>query len=374
MFEHTGEFEWRGEGEGAEIVLYAPDAVTAERAFEQTMPAAGLPGVVSPVHASASSLDPGRDLGWDMSLDLGWVTASETHAAPDLISAPARGLLLVAGASAVDLGVSSGEAGELILRNLSEVSLPRLGGVEVRRAVEGGALWAAEEGLILEEDLELFGAHTPGEPDALTRRALVVGARGFDRYRRLEVYEVTEILDTEGAEALGLIPGALVLSVRIASEDLGRLTFVAHRERILRRVWSGDFGATAELPAAPLETEEATDLLAAVRAVANYADARAALRLYELRRALAGESGISLRAAWRLGGLVREEAGSLLHRRNLASVERGNALVTCNFVAVGTGAMRESAPPFGPGVEKDTWAWEEAELLERISSLELGIR
>jgi hypothetical protein len=36
--------------------------------------------------------------------------------------------------------------------------------------------------------------------------------------------------------------------------------------------------------------------------------------------------------------------------------------------------MRESAPPFGPGVEKDTWAWEEAELLERIASLELGIR
>ena len=110
MVERAADFEWRGEGEGAEIVLYAPDAVTAERAFEHTMPAAGLPGVVSPVHASASSLDPGRDLGWDMSLDLGWVTASETHAAPDLISAPARGLLLVAGASAVDLGVSSGVA------------------------------------------------------------------------------------------------------------------------------------------------------------------------------------------------------------------------------------------------------------------------
>src|SRR5215207_6143642 len=216
MFEHTGDFEWRGEGEGAEIVLYAPDAPTAERAFEQTMPAAGLPGVVSPVYASASSFDLGRDLG----LDLGWVTASETHAAPDLISVPARGLLLVAGASAADFGVSSGEAGELILRNLSEVSLPRLGGVEVRRAVEDGALWAAEEGLIFEEDLELFGAHTPGEPDTLPRRALSAGARDFDRYRRPEVYEVTEILDTEDAEALGLIPGALVLSVRIASGDL----------------------------------------------------------------------------------------------------------------------------------------------------------
>jgi len=350
-------------------VLYAPDAATAEWAFEQTMPAAVLPGVVSPVHACASSFDLGHDLG----LDLGWVTASETHVAPGLISVPERGLLLVAGASAADFGVSSGEAGELISRNLSEeVSLPRLGGVEVRRAVEDGALWAAEEGLIFEEDLELFGAHTPGEPDALPRRALSAGARDFDRYRHPEVYEVTEVLDTEGAEVLGLSPGALVLSVRIASGDLGRLAFAAHRERILGRVWSGDFGATAELPAAPLETEEATDLLAAARAVANYADARAALRLYELRRALAGEGELALRAAWRLGGLAQEEAGSLLHRRNLATVERGNALVTWNFVAVGTGEMRESAPPFGPGVEKDTWAWEEARLLERIASLEPG--
>lgn len=370
--EHTGDFEWRGEGEGAEIVLYAPDAATAERAFEQTMPAAGLPGVLNPVHAAASSFDLGHDLSRDMGLDLGWVTASETHVASDLISAPERGLLLVAGASAVDFGVSSGEAGELILRNLSEVSLPRLGGVEVRRAVEDGALWAAEEGLIFEEDLELFGSHTPGEPDALPRRALSAGARDFDRYRRPEVYEVTEILDTEGAEALGLIPGALVLSVRIASEDLGRLAFAAHRERILGRVWSGDFGATAELPAAPLESEEAADLLAAARAVANYADARAALRLYELRRALAGEGELAFRAGWRLGGLAQEEAGSLLHRRDLAAVERGNPLVTWNFVAVGTGAMRESAPPFGPGVEKDTWAWEEAGLLARIASLEPG--
>src|ERR671921_1756849 len=130
MFEHAADFEWRGEGEGAEILLYAPDDATAERAFEQILPAANLPGVVSPVYASASSLG--------LDLELGWVTASETHVAPDLISAPARGLLLVVNVSAADLGVPSGEVGDLISRNLSEVSLPRLGGAEVRRAVEAG--------------------------------------------------------------------------------------------------------------------------------------------------------------------------------------------------------------------------------------------
>ena len=357
MVEHAADFEWRGEGEDAEIVIYAPDAATAERTFEQTLSPASLPGVLSPVYAAASSND------------LGWVVASETHAAPDLISAPARGLLLVADAFAADLGVPPGEGEALILRNLSEVSLPRLGEADMRRAVEAGALWAAEEGFITEEDLDLFGVHAAGEPDALPRRALSAGVRNFDRFGRISAYGVTDLLDTEHAEALGLSTGALVLSVETTPEDPGRLALATHRERVLGRVWSADFGATADLPAAPLETEEAADLLAAVRAVANYADARAALRLYGLRRALAGEGGLVLRTVWQVGGLARED-GLLLHRRNLAAAEVGSALATGNFVAVGTGAMRESAPPFGPGLEEDaSWAWEEAGLLGRVASL-----
>ncbi len=355
MVEHAADFEWRGEGEDAEIILYAPDAATAQQVFEQTLPAATLPGVLSPVQAAASGSG------------LGWISASETHGAPDLISAPARGLLLVA-ASAAELGVPPGEAVNFILRNLSEVSLPRFGEAEVRRAAEAGAFWAAEEGLISEEDLALFGDHAPGEPDALPRRALSAGVRDLDRPGRTSIYGVVEILDTERAEVLDLSTGALALSVQTGPEDLGRLALAAHRERILDRIWSGDFGATAELPAAPLETEEAADLLAATQAIANYADARAALRLYELRRALDGEGRLELRAAWRLGGLAQED-GLLLHRRNLATAERENALVARNFVAAGTGAMRASAPPFGPNPEEDSWAWEEAGLLERVASL-----
>ncbi len=355
MVEHAADFEWRGEGEDAEIILYAPDADTAGQVFEQTLPAATLPGVLSPVKAAASGSE------------LGWISVSETHAAPDLISAPARGLLLV-GASAAELGVPPNEVENFISRNLSEVSLPRLGEAEVRRAAEAGAFWAAEEGLISEDDLALFGYQTSGESDALPRRALSAGVRDLDRPGRTSVYGVVEILDMDRAEALDLSPGALILSVQTGPEDLGRLALITHRERILDRIWSGDFGATAELPAAPLETEEAADLLAATQAIANYADARAALRLYELRRALAGEGRLELQAAWRLGGLAQED-GLLLHRRNLATVEREDALVTRNLVAAGTGAMRASAPPFGPTSEEDSWVWEEAGLLERVASL-----
>ena len=357
MVEHAADFEWRGEGEEAEIVLYAPDAATAERAFEQILPAATLPGVLSPVQAAASNSD------------LGWISVSETHAAPDLTSAPARGMLLVA-ASAAEFGAPPGEANNFVLRNLSEVSQPRLREVEVRRATEAGAYWAAEEGLISEDDLALFGYRVSGELDALPRRALSAGIRDLDRPGRIGVHGIVEILATERIEALDLSFGTLALSVETGPEDLGRITLTAHRQRILDRVWSEDFGATAELPAAPLETEEATDLLAATRAIANYADARAALRLYELRRALAGEHRLELRAAWRLGGLVQED-GLLLHRQNLAAVEREDVLLSRSFVTVGTGAMHASAPPFGPNPDEDSWAWEEAGLLERVASLGL---
>jgi tRNA-splicing ligase RtcB len=355
MVEHTADFEWRGEGEEAEVILYTPSVATAERTFDRTLPTATLPGILSPVQAAASNSD------------LGWVAASETHVAPDLTSAPARGLLLVA-ASAAERGVPFGEAENFILRNLSEVSLPRLGEAEVRRAVEAGAFWAAEEGLIFEDDLALFGYHVSGEPDAIPRRALSAGVRDLDRPGRIGVHGIAEILDTERAEALNLRTGALALAVQTGPEDLGRITLSAHRERVLARTLSEDFGATAELPAAPLETEEAADLLAATRASANYADARVALRLYELRRALADEDRLELRAAWRLGGLAQED-GLLLHRRNLAAVEREDALVTRSLVAAGTGAMRASAPPFGPNPEEDSWAWEEAGLLERVALL-----
>ena len=233
MPDQAGDYEWRGEGDEAEIVIYAPDEPTAEAALETSFPAARLPGVVSPVHV-ASSFGPASSAG--PNLDVGWAAVSGTHVAPDLFSMPARGLLLVADASAGGFGVPPGEIQGLITRGLSEVALPRLGEAEARAAAEGGALWAAEEGLISEEDLALFGILDAGELDALPRRALSAGARDFDRYRRLEIHEVTEILDAEAADALGLNPGALILVTTAAPGELGRLTLAAHRERMGRQL------------------------------------------------------------------------------------------------------------------------------------------
>ena len=360
MAEHAADFEWRGEGEDAEVVLYAPDSATAGWAFEQALPAARLPGVVSPIYAASSRLVgvlPG----------FGWVAASETHAAPDLISAPEWGLLLVADAPVEGMGAPE-EAPRLISRRLSEVALPNIGETGVRRLTESGALWAAEEGLVEEEDLSLF-AQRVGDADTLGRRSLSAGTRDWARPGEVHGMRVAEILDAEGAEELGLDPGALAFVVSAGAEDLGRLALAGHRERILARTTSEDFGARVDLPAAPVDAEEAKDLLVAMDATANYAAGRAALVLYTLRRALRDVGTLRLRAVWVIGGF-EERDGWVLHRNNFVAAATEEVLVAERTVAVGTGEMLGSAPPFDVAEEDGRWPWEETGILGRWAILE----
>ncbi|MDQ3863990.1 MAG: RtcB family protein, partial [Actinomycetota bacterium] len=346
-----------GEGEGAEVVLYALGDLTANSAFKRVLPATRLPGVESPVYAAASPEG------------LGWVALSASHAAPDLASVPARGLLLVAEAALGDLGVPPEEVPLVFQRRLSEVRLPHLAAAGISRVCEAGARAAAESGLIEEEDLPLLDPR-PGDADALGRRAISAGGREWDLLGDANACVVGEVLDSEAAEVLGLNGGALALVVSVGAGDLGRLAIAGHRERIAARVRGGDFGAEEDLPAAPTGTEEAADLLAAVDAAANFADGRAALLLYALRLALkefAGELG--MRAAWGIGGIeVRD--GYLVHRSDLAVAGEGEVLVSGGSVAAGTGKASGSVPPFGAIEDDGRHPWEEAEVLERWADLD----
>jgi tRNA-splicing ligase RtcB (3'-phosphate/5'-hydroxy nucleic acid ligase) len=357
MVEHSGDYEWRVEGEETELVVYASAPGVAETAFERVSWITRLPGVQSPVYAAAS---PGG---------LGWAAVSASHAAPDLTSLPARGLLLVADVPAENLGVPPREVMHLILRDFGEVDLPPLNEAGIRRICEEGAPAAAEDGLIEEEDLPLLDP-AAGDADALGRRALTAGLREWDGPIEVDVTVVADILDAEGAETLGLEQGMLALVVSAGAGDLGRLALAAHRERILGRIRGGtDFGAEDDLPAAPAETEEAADLLAAAWAASNFADGRAARTLYALRWVLREFAGrLSLRAAWRIGGIEKRE-GSLVHRRALAAAGEGEAVVSGGSVAAGTGKMSGSVPPFGAPEDDGRLPWEEAGLLEHWAEL-----
>ncbi|HEX6711561.1 MAG TPA: hypothetical protein VF068_14615 [Rubrobacter sp.] len=351
MTEHAADYEWRGEGDGAEVVLYAPD----DSAFERALPAAGLPGVESPVYAAASQEG------------IGWAVTSTTHVAPDLLTIPLRGLLLVAGTRSENLSVPPQEMRGRLMRDLSEAGsrLPPLNAAGVGRLCESGARAVAEDGLIEEEDLPLLGV-LPGDADALGRRALAAGVRDWEGRVDHDLRVVTEVLDSDGVESLGLEAGTLAFVLRTDAGDLGGIA--AHRERILVR--SEDFGAAPYLPAAPVESGEAEDLVAAVHAAANFADARVARAIWIVRRVLGDVvGGLDIRAAWRVGG-IEDQEGRLVHRGGLASVEEGDVLVCGSYVAAGTGNMWASAPPFGVPEEEGRWPWEEAGLLERWAVLD----
>jgi tRNA-splicing ligase RtcB len=355
MIEHAADYEWRGEGEGAEVALYAPEERVADSAFDRILSATRLPGVESPVYAAASTGD------------LGWVAVSASHAAPDLVSVPVRSVLLVTNAALDALGLPPEEVPRMVSRRLSEARLPRLTAAATRRICETGARAAAEDGLLEVEDLPLLHPR-PGDADALDRRAISTGTRDWDRPGEVRAYGVGEVLNAEAAEGMGLDQNAFTLVISAGAGDLGRLTLAGHRERIVGR--GGDFGVEEGLQAAPVETGEAADLLAAVGAASNFADGRAALLVYALRRALGELTGeLSLRAAWMVGG-IEVRGGSLVHRRYLASAEEGEVLVSGGSVVAGTGKMSGSVPPFGAPEDDGRHPWEEAGVLERWADLD----
>jgi tRNA-splicing ligase RtcB len=355
LAEHAAEYQWHGEGDEAEIVLYAPD----DSVIERLLPAARLPGVESPVYGAASPAG------------FGWAVASGTHLAPDLLSLPLRGLLLVADTRSENFGVPPQELRDRILRRLPEAGsrLPSINTSRVGRLCESGARGAAEDGLVEEEDLPLLDVRQ-GDADAVGRRALAAGPYAWEGGVEPDPRLVTEILDTAGAETLGLEEGTLAFVLEVDAGDLGRLALAAHRERILGRIRSGELGEESELLAVPAERGEAEDLVAALDAAANFADARAARTLWMLRRVLGDVTGgLDIRAAWRTGGIEYRD-GLLVHRNGLALAEEGHVLVCGSYAAAGTGNMWTSAPPFGIPGEEGRWPWEEVGLLERLAALD----
>ena len=131
---------------------------------------------------------------------------------------------------------------------------------------------------------------------------------------------------------------------QVDADDLGRLALAAHRERLQAR--SEDFGAESDLPAAPIGRGEAEDLLAALYAAANFADARAARTVWMLRRLL-GEAagGLDIRAAWRVGG-VEEREERLVHRKGLAlgSSLSGSDRILASLARMETRSSAEDTP------------------------------
>lgn len=368
--EHAEDFIWRGDGEEAEVVVYAPDAEAARRGFERASRAASLPGAEGPVYAAVSV--PGY----------GHAVSSSESVSPEMASAPERGLLLSCEAPGEDfarrLGVAGHQAGREVARRVGEAmyGLPRMNASAMRRVCEVGAEVAASEGVIEEEDLAFLDP-LPGDPDSAGRRALLAGEREWgQRFADIDPFSIIEVLDSDALEGFGVEPEGLLIGLSVGAGEMGRIAFSLHRERIAHRILSRDFdhvpdpsGGGASLCIAPFETEEAQDFVAASGTVSNFADALAALSLLVVRRALGGVVGeMEVRSAWRSGGVGITGEGAA-HRYDLASSGDGDQILSGGALCSGTGAMRSSAPMFPVEGPDGLWPWEEAGLLGRIARL-----
>ncbi len=142
-----------------------------------------------------------------------------------------------------------------------------------------GARWAVERGLGEPEDLEASeasGCIAGADPDAVSHKA---NERGRDQLGTLgsgnhflEVQIVEKIYDEQAANVLGLFPDQVTVLIHSGSRGFGHQVctdYLAMMERALKKY--GIQLPDRQLACTPVNSEEATAYLGAMRAAANYA-------------------------------------------------------------------------------------------------------
>ncbi len=170
----------------------------------------------------------------------------------------------------------------------------RLTRQDEERLLRKGARWAVEEGYGDAEDLERTesgGAIEGADPSLISDRAFErgraqQGTLGSGNHF-LEIQYVAEIYDEAAAAAMGLFPGQMTVMIHTGSRGFGHQVctdYIEVMERAARRY--GISLPDKELACAPINSPEAQDYLAAMKAAANYAWANRQCIMHWTREAL----------------------------------------------------------------------------------------
>ena len=258
------------------------EAIREDQALEQVRNVATLPGIVGPSIAMP-------DIHWGYGFPIGGVAAFDPE--EGVVSPGGVGYDINCGVRLLRSALAMAEVRpylkqlvDALFRNVpSGVGSHRkdlkLNASQERKVLESGARWAVEEGFGAEEDLRHIeeGGTIPGaDPELISDRALErgraqLGTLGSGNHF-LEVQEVEEIGDAEAAEALGLFPGQLTVTIHTGSRGLGHQVCDDYL-RMMRKA-SRNFGI--ELPdpqlcCAPLTSREGKEYMASMAAAANFA-------------------------------------------------------------------------------------------------------
>jgi tRNA-splicing ligase RtcB (3'-phosphate/5'-hydroxy nucleic acid ligase) len=297
------EFEWEIE---AEPPMRVPGRVFAsgrmieagelENALQQVRNVACLPGIVKASYAMP-------DIHWGYGFPIGGVAAFDVD--EGVISPGGVGYDIACGVRLIKSDVALEEARPHLAGLLHELSraIPtgtgRGGGLdpdekEVELILRHGARWAVERGFGMQRDLERQedeGALAGAEPGYVSERAYArgkntIGSLGAGNHF-LEVQEVAEIHDEEGARDFGLRRGTLAVMIHCGSRGLGHQVCTDY----LREMERAASRERIELPdrqlaCASFSSEAGRRYYGAMVAASNFARANRQVITHLVRQAL----------------------------------------------------------------------------------------
>lgn len=266
-------------------VIYAEEDLVAdmdEKVYEQVTNVACLPGIVQAAYAMP-------DAHWGYGFPIGGVAAFDAGAG-GVISAGGVGFDISCGVRTLHTGLNKDdiisvreELADALFAKIP-AGMGRKGKISLddeamSAALEGGARWAVEAGFGRAEDLPrieddgcVSGA-APAHVSALAykRQRRSMGTLGSGNHY-LEVQIVTDIYDTDVADAFGLAPDDALLTIHCGSRGMGHQ--IASEFLKEMAVAAPDFGIELpdrDLACAPITSELGQRYIGAMRAAINCA-------------------------------------------------------------------------------------------------------
>ncbi|MDH5762641.1 MAG: RtcB family protein [Nitrospinota bacterium] len=253
-----------------------------DKVYEQVTNVAKLPGIQKASYAMP-------DAHWGYGFPIGGVAAFD----PDeggVISAGGVGFDISCGVRTLHTGLSREDV-EAVKEPLAEAlfrSIPagvgsrgqiHLNPKEMDDMLEGGAQWAVSRGYGNKNDLiyiEEKGCMSGADPSAVSPQAKKrqkdeMGTLGSGNHY-LEIQEVVEVYHTDTADAFGIAPGDIVLSIHCGSRGLGHQIGTEFlRSMVLAAPGYGLRLPDRELACAPINSEIGQQYLGAMRSAMNCA-------------------------------------------------------------------------------------------------------
>jgi tRNA-splicing ligase RtcB len=295
---------WRVEPYGAmrvPAVIYADEALIRDmddKVYEQAVNVAALPGIVQ-----ASYVMP--DAHWGYGFPIGGVAAFDADRG-GVVSAGGVGFDISCGVRTMLTGLKVADVlpvqralAESLFRQIpagvGSTGAITLDPVEMDAMLAGGARWAIAQGWgeardldRIEEHGQMAGARTDCVSErAKERQRREMGTLGSGNHY-LEVQAVGELFDAAAAQAFGLAPDDVVVTIHCGSRGLGhQIGSEFLKEMVVTAKAAGIALPDRELACAPIRSEVGERYLGAMRAAVNCALANREILGHYARRVFA---------------------------------------------------------------------------------------